>query len=78
MEHFRSHAPSVLVICYSLLKGLYSAISLRSYHQLGSRSTAPRVDVLLALLIPSYLMLMFVELVEKRKLLRQKVCLWSS
>jgi ATP-binding cassette subfamily C (CFTR/MRP) protein 1 len=70
MEHFRSRAPSMLVICYAFLKGLLSAVSRRSYDHLG---VLPTLGVLSALLTALYLLLMCVELVEKRGLLRQKV-----
>jgi ATP-binding cassette subfamily C (CFTR/MRP) protein 1 len=75
MEHFRSPAPSVLVICYSFIKGIYSALALRSHHRLA---TAPGINASLAFSMASYLALMCVELVEKRKLLREKVCFRSE
>lgn len=72
-EHFRSSNPSMIIICYTLVKGLFTAAAVRSHLQIGVFLTAHAFAVLTALSAASYLSLLCVETVEKRRLLRRKV-----
>ncbi|KAJ6583769.1 P-loop containing nucleoside triphosphate hydrolase protein [Mycena sp. CBHHK59/15] len=68
VEHFHCMRPSGLVICYTLVKGLFTAVALRSYLQIGvASSTVTFTSVVVA----AYLFTMCVELVEKRRLLAE-------
>ncbi|CAL1707862.1 unnamed protein product [Somion occarium] len=71
-EHFRSSNPSMIIICYTLVKGLFTAAAVRSHLQIGVFLTAHAFAVLTALSAASYLSLLCVETVEKRRLLRRK------
>ncbi|KAH9920611.1 P-loop containing nucleoside triphosphate hydrolase protein [Fomitopsis serialis] len=73
VEHFRSPAPSMLIICYTLLKSLFCSVLLRSYLKIGLFSTARSGAVALTLVTASYMLVLCAELVEKRRLLRHKV-----
>ncbi|KZT65538.1 P-loop containing nucleoside triphosphate hydrolase protein [Daedalea quercina L-15889] len=73
VEHFRSPAPSMLIICYTLLKSLFCSVTLRSYLKIGLFSTAYPDAVAWTLVTTSYMLILCAELVEKRRLLRHKV-----
>lgn len=78
LEHFRSSTPSMLVICYTLLKGLFTAVTLRTYMKSGLFYTSHALAVLTAVSTAAYLSLLCVELIEKRRLLLKKVRLSVS
>ncbi|TFY69692.1 hypothetical protein EVJ58_g284 [Rhodofomes roseus] len=73
MEHFRSPAPSMLVICYTLLKSLFCSVTLRTYLKTGLFGSAHPAAVVWTLVTTSYMLILCAELVEKRRLLRHKV-----
>lgn len=63
----------MLIICYSLLKSLFCAVTLRSYLQLGLFAAAYPGAAVWAVVTTSYMLVLCAELVEKRMLLRHKV-----
>ncbi|KAH8077273.1 P-loop containing nucleoside triphosphate hydrolase protein [Cristinia sonorae] len=75
-EHYRSVTPSVLVICYALVKGLFTATALRTYQLGGLIGSDNNVDKGIiwaeAFTCAAYFVLCFSELVEKRRLLKDK------
>ncbi|EPS93155.1 hypothetical protein FOMPIDRAFT_1056220 [Fomitopsis schrenkii] len=73
LEHFRSPAPSMLIICYTLLKSLFCAVTLRTYLQLGLFAAAHPGAAVWTAVTTSYMLVLCAELVEKRRLLRHKV-----
>lgn len=80
MEHFRSPAPSMLIICYTLLKSLFCSVTLRTYLKIGLFGSAHPTAVVWTLVTTSYMLILCAELVEKRRLLRHKVrnsCRWK-
>lgn len=68
----------MLLICYTLCKGLFTATTLRSYMKSGVFYTAHPLAVLTAVLTGSYLALLCAEMIEKRRLLLKKVCFCHS
>jgi len=72
-EHYCSVAPSTLVICYTLCKGLFAAAALRTYLQIGAAHNDNSLIVIAGLVVGSYFSLLLLELVEKRRLLKDKV-----
>ncbi|KAK7692904.1 hypothetical protein QCA50_004540 [Cerrena zonata] len=71
-EHFRSSTPSMLLICYTLCKGLFTTVALRSYMKSGVFYTAHSLAVLTAFCTGSYFALLCAEMIEKRRLLLKK------
>ncbi|KAJ7818313.1 P-loop containing nucleoside triphosphate hydrolase protein [Mycena olivaceomarginata] len=69
VEHFKSITPSTLVLTYAFIKGLFSAVIMRSSIQIGSPNTS---TVLLALVTAAYLLQTLFELVGKRRALIDK------
>ncbi|KAK7692905.1 hypothetical protein QCA50_004541 [Cerrena zonata] len=71
-EHFRSSTPSMLVICYALLKGLFTAAALRTYSKMGLSLGSHPISILTAVCATAYFCLLCIEMIEKRRLLRVK------
>lgn len=76
-EHIRSVAPSTLVICYASIKCIFNATALRTYFKIGTEHDARNFVILQSVSIVSYFVLTCIEVVEKRRLLKNKVCLSS-
>lgn len=74
MEHFRSVTPSTLVICYALVKCIFTAAVLRTYVKIRSEPDARILVILMAVSIAFYFTLICIEIIAKRRLLKNKVC----
>jgi len=76
LSHARSLTPSTLILAYTLLKGLFSGATLRSYALIGlfNKTAAPvegvAVAIVQALSMGVYFVLCGVEMVEKRRWMR--------
>ncbi|KAJ6545144.1 P-loop containing nucleoside triphosphate hydrolase protein [Mycena capillaripes] len=74
VEHLKSMTPSTLIITYAFLKGLFSAVIMRSSIKIGGSNTS---TVLLALVMAAHLLVAFFELIGKRKALKDQALLSS-
>lgn len=76
-EHYRSVTPSALVLCYSVLKGLFGMTILRTYQLRGlvGWEVGPLNGMVAsaAFADAAYYIIFIVEMIEKRRLLKRKV-----
>ncbi|GJJ06129.1 hypothetical protein Clacol_000318 [Clathrus columnatus] len=69
VEHFRSLAPSTLVVTYGLIKGIFGSAILRTFSAIDMLKISSRLYFATAICTAGYLSLLAVELCEKRSIL---------
>ncbi|CAL1703415.1 unnamed protein product [Somion occarium] len=72
IEHFRSVTPSSVVVSYTLIKTIFTSTTLRTYAKIDLFTNARNAAIFSTLTTASYGILFYVEILEKRRLLRQK------
>lgn len=63
----------MLVICYSLLKGIFTAAALRTYSKMDLSVSSHPISILTTVCATSYFSLLCLDMIEKRRLLRVQV-----